>query len=138
MNFLNKMPDWLRWILFLPAAVIAMFVSYPIIYFVNKITIYFILGPSIAAWATLIIANYISSALFVFIGATVAPNKKLMVAVVLAVIYAFIGGASIMMKIYLGLEISLSLLQLSVGIISGIIGSICSVYALFDEENATG
>ena len=38
MDFLNRIPNWLRWILSLPTALLALFISYPLIIILNKIT----------------------------------------------------------------------------------------------------
>ena len=133
MNFLNKIPDWLRWILFLPVSFFAGFAAYPIIKIINQILFFeeteWFLGPILltalsGGWAGFI---------FVWVGAKIAPKKQFLVSIILLVFIAVISGISLMSKIVLGPTSSISWGKLLISIGSTLIGAIFACNSFYKE-----
>lgn len=90
-SFLVKWPSWIRWLLFLPAALIVPIVFYLIqSFFTNW---YLDIGPN--AFYLVILRGVIYGAGFVYVGSLVAPNHQKVVAIILLILLSMIYGASI-------------------------------------------
>ncbi len=90
LSFLDNIPDWLKWVLFLPTALIAFTLAYPIIIIGNKILSFGefegILGQ-ILLWR---LAGGWSGFVFVWVGAKVAPKGQ----PIAATLFGAIGACS--------------------------------------------
>ena len=99
------MKDTIRWILTLPAALIAMGIAYPIIWYANKILGYFWMDfdDSILSRIMLtIIASAFSAGAFVWVGVKVAPKFKFITAIVMVSLYGILVGAMFIIKLTMG------------------------------------
>jgi hypothetical protein len=136
MEFLKKIPDWLRWLLFLPVAFIALLISYPLITIVNKITMIWFLGDNnfLVNLGILVLASLWSAVAFIWVGATVAPRSNFIVSIVLATIYTFILGASFISRLMLGENSSVSWLEMAIAIITGIIAVVGVIYYFHEKK----
>ena len=81
MAFLEKIPSWLRWILFLPLALIAFFLATVIISSGQPEEGLF---GQIFVWA---LAGGLAAFVFVWVGAKVAPRAQFQISINLAVFY---------------------------------------------------
>ncbi len=94
-TFVEKWPHWLRWLLFLPSAVIA-----PVIFLIiQSIFQNWFLDIGEDAFYFVLMRSVIYGAGFVWVGATVAPNHQKAIAVMLLVIVAMFAGAGILSAI---------------------------------------
>lgn len=136
MEFLKKIPDWLRWLLFLPAAFTALLVSYPLITILNRISMIVFLGDTnlLLNLGILALANLWSAVAFIWVGATVAPRGNFIVSVVLATIYTFILGASFISRLMLGENSSVSWLEMAIAIITGIIAAVGVIHYFHEKK----
>ena len=136
MRFLKKIPDWLRWILFIPAALLALFVSYPIIAIVNKITMIGFGEGFILDIMILVLANLWSAVAFIGIGSIVAPKNNFIISIILSVIYGFMLGASFFAKFMLGENSSVSWIEMIITIVTGIIAAVGVVRYFYEIEKS--
>lgn len=120
MKFLEKIPDWLRWILFLPASILALLISYPLIIFLNRITMIGFLEGFFVDIMILFVAGLWSSIGFILVGSIVAPKSNFPVSIILSVLYAFMMGFSLYSKFILGDTSSVSWLELIINSITGL------------------
>ena len=138
MNILQKIPDWLRWILFVPAALLALFVSYPLITIINRISAIGIGEGFILDIGILIFANLWSAVAFIWVGSIVVPKYNFIVSIVLSVIYGCMLGASFFAKFLLGENSSVSWIEMIVTIITGIIAAVGVVRYFYEIEKSEG
>jgi hypothetical protein len=131
---LERWPNWLRWLLFLPGSVVAMFLAYPIILILNEFTIPDYMKGFLTDIFLKILATAWSTAAFIWVGATIVPRHKLIVSVILAVIYAFLLGAAFVAKFMLGEASSTSWLDVGISIPVGSIAGIVVVYYFYEED----
>lgn len=131
MKFLDKIPNWLRWILFLPVSFLTLFIVYPIVLIGNKITMGFMGGGFFSEIVILVLANLWSSASFVWVGATVVPNKHFIVSIIMGTILSFIIGVMVFAK-SLSLT-SLTWIEVIVACIAGIF-AICGMIYYFHQK----
>ena len=136
MRFLEKIPDWLRWILFIPAALLALFVSYPIITIVNKITMIGLGEGFILDIGILVLANLWSAVAFIWVGSIVAPKNNFIISIILSVIYGFMLGTSFFAKFMLGENSSVSWIEMIISIITGIIAAVGVVRYFYVKEKS--
>ncbi len=133
-KFLGKFPNWLRWILFIPIALIAFTLAYPIIKIGNLIlgvgSFQGIIGQILLS----AMAGGWSGIFFVWVGAKVAPKSRQIVSVVLAVIIALMSGMSLMAKIILNELSSVSWIELIPSLIAGLSGAIAVCYSFYKGE----
>lgn len=90
-TFLGKWSDWIRWVIFLPSAIIA-----PVLYFLfqSLMTSWFLdIGPD--AFYLVIIRGISYGAGFVIVGSIVAPYYQKVVALILMIFVAMIVGIGI-------------------------------------------
>lgn len=138
MKFLEKLPDWLRWIVFLPSAFLSLFLVYPIITILNKITVVGFLGENnlLVQIGILVLANLWSAVAFIWVGAMVAPKNNFIVSIILAIVYSFILGISFFARVMLGANSSVSWVEMAITIITGIIAAIGTVYYFYEKKRA--
>ena len=136
MRFLDKIPDWLRWILFIPAALLALFISYPIITIVNKITMIGFGEGFILDILILVLANLWSAVAFIWIGSIVAPKNNFIISIILSMIYGFMLGASFFAKFMLGENSSVSYIEMIITIITGIIAAAGVIRYFYEKEKS--
>lgn len=90
-NFITKLPDLIRWIIFLPSALIAMM----IVSGLNKLITSNYLGIDPESFWINAYISYLSSAIFIYVGAVGAPKKQFIVSIVLSMLFSVIIGISI-------------------------------------------
>ncbi|MDA3790328.1 MAG: hypothetical protein PF503_17775 [Desulfobacula sp.] len=134
MKFLKKIPDWLRWILFLPAALLALFISYPLITIINRLTMVGFGEGFFVDIGILILANLWSAVAFIWVGSIVAPKNNFAVSIILSVLYAFVLGISFFAKFMLGNTISVSWLEMIIMIIAGIFAAVGVIHYFHEKE----
>ncbi|MDA3916652.1 MAG: hypothetical protein PF690_06735 [Deltaproteobacteria bacterium] len=134
MDFLNKIPNWLRWVLSLPIALLALFISYPLIIILNKITMIGIGEGFLTNLVILLLANLWSAAAFIWVGAIITPRHNFIVAVIFAVFYSFILGASFFAKFSLGSKSSITWLEMTITVIAGLVAAVGVVYHFYENE----
>ena len=99
------MKDIIRWILTLPAALIAMGIAYPIIWYANKIIGYFwfdIYDTFIGRLILTMMASAWSAGAFVWVGVYVAPKYKFITSIVMVSLYGILVGATLVVKLTMG------------------------------------
>jgi len=131
---LERWPNWLRWVLFLPAAIAAMFLAYPIILILNELSIPGYMKGFLTGMFLRILATAWSTVAFIWVGATIVPHHKVIISVILAVIYAFVLGAMFVAKLMLGEASSTSWLDVGISIIVGSIAAILVVSYFYEED----
>jgi hypothetical protein len=122
-----ELPNWIRWLLFLPASLVALFVVYTGVILLNKI-LYAGLGfmPFIRPFINyflIIIASAASAYAFVRFGAKVAPNYKYKVSIILTVIYFLLAVLIIISKIIMGDNVPVSWFEAIPVLIAGLIAA---------------
>lgn len=132
MKFLNKIPNWLRWILLLPVSFLALLIVYPIVFIGNRITMWFMGKSFFQEMAILVLANFWSAASFVWVGATIAPRKNFIVSIIMAIIFAFILGGMLFAKLIS--RTSLTWLETIIACITGIFAVCGVVYSFHQKE----
>lgn len=130
-------PNWLRWLLFLPASVVAMLLAYPIVLILNEFATPEYMKGFLTDIFLKILATAWSTAAFIWVGATIVPRHKLIISVILAVIYAFLLGAAFVAKLILGQASSTSWLDVGISIAVGSITAIVVVYSFYEEDIKT-
>jgi hypothetical protein len=138
MNILQKIPDWLRWILFVPAALLALFVSYPLITIINRISAIGIGEGFILDIGILILANLWSAVAFIWVGSIVAPKNNFIISIILSVIYGCMLGTSFFAKFLLGENSGVSWIEMIITIITGIIAAVQVVRYFYEIEKSEG
>jgi heme/copper-type cytochrome/quinol oxidase subunit 4 len=135
MKILEKIPNWLRWILFIPAAFLALLISYPIITILNRITIFGFFGENdfLVEIGILILANFWSAVAFIWVGSIVAPPNNFVVSIVLAGIYSFILGISFFARLSMDESSSVSWLEMIITVVTGIIASVGTVRYFYEK-----
>jgi len=136
MNILQKIPDWLRWILFVPAALLAQFISYPLITILNKISMISFGESIILDIGVLIFLNLWSAVAFIWVGSIVAPRYNFIVSIVLSVIYGCILGVSLFAKFLLGENTGVSWIEMIITIVTGIIAAVGVVRYFYEIEKS--
>ena len=134
MRFLDKIPNWLRWILFLPAAILAMLISYPLITIINRLTMIGLGDVFFVDIGILILANLWSAVAFIWVGSIVAPKNNFIVSIVLSVLYAFNLGISFFAKSMLGDSSSVSWPEMIITIITGIVAAVGVIHYFHEKE----
>lgn len=132
----KKIPNWLRWILFIPAALLALFVSYPIISVVNKIAPIGLGEGFILDIGILVLANLWSAVAFIWVGSIVAPKNNFIISIILSVIYGFMLGASFFAKLMLRENSGVSWIEMIITIITGIIAAVGVVCYFYEKEKS--
>jgi hypothetical protein len=126
MAFLEKIPSWLRWILFLPLALIAYFLCLSVFLLV----IFQSTGEGLL-WQgfLLVLAKGPSTFVFVWVGARVAPRAQFKISISLAVLFGLF-SLFVIGDIYLELESTLVRRHIA-GFGVGLIGAVAASYLFY-------
>jgi hypothetical protein len=93
--FITRIPNFFRWIIIIPVALLAMI----IISGVNKIITSSYLGIDPESFLLNVYVSCISSAVFVYVGAIVAPKKQFLISILLSLLVATVAGMSLILNI---------------------------------------
>ena len=115
-KFIEKYPDWVRWIAFLPAATISAFIG---LWLGVALTSQLVSDSD--NHLTSMVMNFLFGFAFVFVGALVAPNKQLLIAIILFTLIIALN--------LLGYSYN-EVLEMSFEIIACIIGAGLGLYAV--------
>lgn len=85
-TFVEKLPDWLRWLIFLPAAIVVPIVFSIIQGFTQKI----FLEPGVNYFLIDLVGDFIIGGGFVFVGSFVAPTKQFLISIILLTLLTLI------------------------------------------------
>lgn len=126
----SKSVNVLRWILFLPAAIVGSWLVYVIFRFLNVHDMYH--GSSIVSWVSIVtlFADYIHGLAFVFIGAIVAPSSRKVVSIVMLCLMCMFSAISIFLNIANGID-----WIVLIGTLLTLGGAIHGVYLISDNYN---
>jgi len=136
MAFLEKIPSWLRWILFLPLALIA--------YYLVNLLVYVLVATSIPSqvlpWA---LATGLATFVFVWVGAKVAPRAQFKISINLAILFFLLFSFFLMTKYYnfeglfSGADAELEGLFSWTGLIvdfgAGLVGAVAACYLFYKK-----
>ena len=134
MKFLKKIPDWLRWILFLPTAFLVLLIIYPIVTIINRITIIGFGEGFLVDLGILVLANLWSAVGFIWVGAIVVPKHHFITSIVLSLLYGFWLGGGFVVKLMLGEKLNVSWLEMAITIITGIIAAVWVIQYFHKKE----
>ncbi len=130
MAFLGKIPSWLRWILFLPLAVIA--------YYFVSVLVYVLVDTIIPTRGGLLwqifpwtFAQGLATFVFVWVGAKVAPRAQFKISISLAVLFGLF-SLFVIGDIYLELESTLVRRHIA-GFGVGLIGAVAACYLFYKK-----
>jgi len=135
MSAMNRynLPNWLRWILFFPASIVALAVAYPIVIIGNMLLPF--TGQSfLGQLFAILMAAGVSGFAFVWTGAKTAPRNQLLVAIILLAIYSLFMGAAIFAKVSLPHVVSTTWLEIFAMVIPGSVGAILSCLSFKEVE----
>lgn len=131
---MNKtVKNLMRWILVLPLSFLGFILSFGLWKIIHNITAYGYIDPN--SWLNIfyieIVSNFIAEAVFVYIGFKVAPTHQKITAIVLTILLFLISAISLFIVNFITKDHFSS-----IGIISGIVGSIaCCISVLKGELN---
>lgn len=131
---LDRWPNWLRWILFLPIAALVWLLAYPIILIVNVWMTPSFLRGFFMEISFKALATAVSTAAFIWVGATIAPSHKFRVSLVLAIIIGVLIGFSAVAKIMFANRISITWTEVGIGVIVGSIAAIVTVADFYEKR----
>lgn len=124
-----KLPNWLRWILFFPIAVVALAITYPIVRVGN-----FLFSPVdhelLFQLFTIIVAYGASGFAFVWCGAMTAPRQQFMIAIIMSSIYYLLAVLILISKVKLSHVVTTSWFDIVSMCIAGSVGATLACYAL--------
>ena len=126
----------MRWILFVPAALLALFISYPLITIINRISAIGLGESFILDIGILIFANLWSAIAFIWVGSIVAPKYNFIISIILSVIYGCMLGVSLFAKFLLEENSSVSWIEMIITIITGIIAAVGVVRYFYEIEKS--
>jgi peptidoglycan/LPS O-acetylase OafA/YrhL len=95
-SFVEKMPIWSRWLLFIPAAFIGSVIAVMLLGLLNMVSMAWV-GMSADGWAYKVfqlVQDGLLGALFVLFGATVIPRGQFVTAIILLVLVVLISVMS--------------------------------------------
>lgn len=137
MYILEKIPNWLRWILSFPLALLAFFIAYPLIVILNKISMIFVgIGPlsALMDFFILFIASFGSAAAFVWVGAIVVPRHNFIVSAIYGILFSFLMGFACFAKLALGSQSSITWIEFGLAVVGGLIGAIGIIYHFYEND----
>lgn len=125
--FVAKWPEWLRWTLFLPAALIGSLIANFSVAILNWISIVLYTGGESGGIWIDIISSGVFGASFVYLGSWMAPKNQFGVGIALLILISMLGGASL-----LGSSLPTSSVGLGLGLVSTIAMLIGAGVALYE------
>lgn len=127
-TFIAKMPQWIRWVLILPAAAVAS-ILIPIIWaLLQRI----FMGESFLDFVYLYAQSFFMGVLFVYVGSIVAPKRQFVVSLILLLLITIFGVLMFMGNFVTNTASSFSMLIHALLIIIG--GSVI-VYKIHEGED---
>lgn len=126
-TFLEKWPNWLRWLLFLPAALLVPFLVSTL--YIISTTWFLGIGPN--AFFINLVRGVFTGAGFVFVGAAVAPRYQKIVSLILLVLMGMMTGLSLL-SIFMGQTTLNEALEFFVTLVA----AGYATYAIFQEKSA--
>lgn len=99
-TMVENWPDWLRWLLFIPASIVVPFLVFLFYYLIQ--TWFLDLGEN--AFYINFLRGVIYGSGFVLVGATVAPKGQKIVAIIFLIIIAVLAGMSILASLSNGFK----------------------------------
>lgn len=130
---MDKLPNWLRWILFFPISLLTIIIVYPIINILSNIFAVSEYGIFDEIWAV-IMGSGLTGFCFVYFGSLTAPKYQMIVAIVLTAIYGIVCGMLLTSKLFLGMIASSSWFEVISTVIVGILGSIIACYQIYEKK----
>ena len=133
MEILKRIPHWLRWILFMPMSILAVIIINPLVIIGNRLT-----GLGTNLWELLMvwsIGALCSGAIFVWMGATIAPKAKFLIALIMTILYNSCGAIALFSKYLLGAQSNTSWIEMVIYFLLGLVASITMCYAVHENSN---
>ena len=131
-NFIGKLPAWLRWMLFLPAAVVSSVVGSTLFIVVVSFFAKIEPGSLNGGWYRLV-QSAILGIVFVYVGAFIAPRAQLSVAVILLVLLTILMTLSFSVVILSGGYNNTNAWYVGVHALSSMLGGGGAMYSLYDS-----
>ena len=134
-SVIDKWPNWLRWVLFFPTAVVAFSIVYPIVLIGN--ILFSPIENSFLYQFFISVMGYAASGFaFVWFGAIIAPRKQFMVSITMASMYFFTSILLLILKVKLSNIITLSSFEIILIAIAGGGGAVLACW-YFKAETGT-
>lgn len=126
---LGTFPNWIRWILFFPVAIIALAIIYPLVRLGNVLFSPVDHGVLFEIFVAVVGAGA-SGYAFVWCGAKIAPYKQFAVALLMTTLYCLVAVTILAAKIQLKNVITSSWLDIFSVVFIGSIGAILACYSM--------
>lgn len=133
-----NIPIWLRWVLFLPVAIIATLIVYPLIAFLTSLESYINpYGSSslFGKYFVIIAGSFAQGFVFVLMASLVAPNHKSKIALILTIIVGLMLIALTLARMSIDIGSNFSNFQALLSYSSVLIGSIAACYYAFHKRS---
>jgi len=133
MAFLEKIPSWLRWILFLPLAIFAYYFVHVLVSVLVGVLVDAIIPTrgglfwQIFPWT---FGEVLATFVFVWVGAKVAPRAQFQISIKLVVLCSLYHGL-VLWGSYLEPEITLDRTELIASFGAGLIGAVAACYLFY-------
>ncbi len=126
---LGTFPNWIRWILFFPVAIIALAIVYPLVRLGNVLFSPVDHGVLFEIFVTVMSAGA-SGYAFVWCGAKIAPYKQFAIALLMTTLYCLVAVTILVAKMQLKNIITASWLEIASVVFVGSIGAILACYSM--------
>ena len=126
---MNKIPNWLRWLLFLPLSIIASIFVYPIIKIINSL---FDSIPQLQLFLFIIGAG-LTGYIFVIVAVKVVPKHKVMFSIIMASTYMILAGITLYEKLTFGKIIQMNMFETISLAVVGTISAVITCYQTYDD-----
>jgi hypothetical protein len=134
-GFLDRIPAWLRWMLFLPAAIIALSAVYPLVIIAAEISDQSgFAGTRLGRMMFVAFASAYSAYAFVWVGAKVAPRERLLVSIVLTLVYGVTAGFVLAAHLMMGSGAEVTGFEVACVLLVGGGTAIGACYSFYREE----
>lgn len=132
---MGKIPNWIRWLLFIPVSFVTLMLIYPLLKIVKILEYLFSPGGYgfIDQILDVIIYSGLTGFCFVYVGSQVAPKYQFRVSIILTTIYGFLAGIYLVSKIMLAESASSSWFQVISFIIIGIGAAIIACFQIYQK-----